>query len=139
MPDASYPFLSDRWISAARKVRDEFMVAAGEPPRLRMNVVVNGVPFGDGDLDAHLDTTEGHVSLELGHLDAPDVTVSTDYETAKTIFVEQDPNAAMQSFFAGKVRVQGDLAKLLAFQAMTSGNEETGRAISERLRAITAS
>ncbi len=54
--------------------------------------------------------------MELGELDDADVTVTTDYDTAKAMFVDQDPAVAMQSFMTGKIKVQGDMMKLMAMQ-----------------------
>ncbi|HWH34935.1 MAG TPA: SCP2 sterol-binding domain-containing protein [Acidimicrobiales bacterium] len=111
---ASYPFLSDDWIEEVRKVRDEYRGQAqtsGEP--VRMNQVITDVPFGEGVMQAHLDTTSGELEMELGHLEAPDVTLTLDYASARQIFVDQDRDAAMQAFMAGKIKVQGDMTKLL--------------------------
>jgi putative sterol carrier protein len=112
----SYPFLSDEWIAEARKIRTEVAdpQVAASPASVRMNQVITDVPFGSGRLDAHLDTTSGTLEMETGHLENPDVTVTLDYETAKAIFVDGTMEAGMKAFMEGKVRVQGDMAKLIA-------------------------
>ena len=114
-----YPFLSDEWIAAARSIREEHgSIGTPLPNNIRMNQVITEVPPGDRTVDAHIDTTSGNLEMELGHLESPDVTVTLDYETAKSFFVEGATEAGMQAFtsafMGGKVRVQGDLAKLLA-------------------------
>jgi putative sterol carrier protein len=76
------------------------------------------VPFGEGSMDAHIDTTGGEMSLDQGHLDGPDLTVTVDYATAKAIFIEQDQQASMQAFMGGKIKVQGDLTKMMAMQTV---------------------
>jgi putative sterol carrier protein len=113
-----YKFLTDQWVAEARKVREEF-AGKGKPPAhsVRMNQVITDVPFGDGTVNAHLDTSGGEVEVDLGHLESPDLTVTLDYETAKTIIVDQDPQAGMQAFMAGKIKVQGDMTKLMAMQS----------------------
>ena len=63
-----------------------------------------------------MDTTEGEIEMDLGHLENPELTVTLDYDTAKAIFVEQNPQAGMQAFMAGKIKVQGDMTKLMAMQ-----------------------
>src|SRR3954462_4376309 len=90
--------------------------AGAAPPAasVRMNQVITEVPFGDGKLDAHLDTSSGTLEMETGHLENPDVTVTLDYVTAKAIFVDGTMEAGMKAFMDGKVRVQGDMAKLIA-------------------------
>ena len=115
-----YKFLSDEWVAEAKKVREEF-AGKGNPPAhaVRMNQVITDVPFGDGTINAHVDTSGGEVDMELGHLDNPDLTVTLDYATAKAILVDGNPQAGMQAFMAGKVKVQGDMTKLMAMQTAT--------------------
>src|SRR5215212_12034641 len=112
-----HPFLSAEWMAEAKAIRARH---AGETTKiaqvLKINQVVTGVPFGDGTVESYLETSSGDVAMDLGRLDDADVTVTTDYETAKAIFVEQDPAAAMQAFMTGKVQVQGDMMKLMALQ-----------------------
>jgi len=83
---------------------------------IRMNQVITGAPFSDEDILAYMDTSDGELKMELGALDSPDLTVTVDYDTAKAIFVEQNPQAGMQAFMAGKIKVQGDMTKLMAMQ-----------------------
>ncbi|HUZ19728.1 MAG TPA: SCP2 sterol-binding domain-containing protein [Acidimicrobiales bacterium] len=130
-----HAFLSQEWIEAARAIHAEH--AGAEPPAVsvRMNLVVEGVPFGGGQLDAHVDTSSGVVDVELGHLDAPDVKVNLDYDTAKSVLVDGDAQVAMQAFMAGKVRVEGDMTKLLAFQSAPPSPRQA--LIAEQVRAIT--
>lgn len=116
---AKYPFLSEEWVAAARRIYAGAGVAldagASATP-VRVNLVVTEVPFpehAEKPIDAHLDTTGGKVAIDTGHLPEADVTVSMDYETARTLFVGGDVQAVMQAFLAGRVRVAGDLSKLL--------------------------
>jgi len=113
-----YPFLSDDWLEEARKIRAEYAGRASAMGHsVRMNLVVTEVPFGDTDIDAHMDTSSGELILETGHLDAPDLKVTVDYDTAKAILIEGNPQVGMQAFMAGKVKVEGDMAKLMALTA----------------------
>jgi hypothetical protein len=133
-----HEFLSDEWIEAARRIRDEHAADVPAPPPIRMNLVVTEVPFGSETLHAHVDTTSGSVHLEQGHLERVDVTVSTDYRTSRSIFVEQDPTAAMQAMFEGRIRVQGDLSKLLALQAGAAAPDDTAKLVARKIKEITA-
>jgi hypothetical protein len=132
---STYPFLSDEWITEARRIREEYESGAAVPHQVRMNLVITEVPFGDGPIDAHLDTSEGAVRLDLGHLDPADLKVTVDYVTAKSILVEGNPQAGMQAFMQGKIKVEGDMAKLMALQTVPpdAGAQE----IAQRLRDIT--
>ncbi len=135
-----YPFLTDEWIAEARRIRDEYADRAPQAPIIRMNLVVTEVPFGDGTIEAHLDSTDGKLDLETGHLESPEVSVSTDYATTKALFVDQNPSAAMQAFMTGKIRVQGDLTKLMALQptGLTPEAAEVAQEIAQRIKKATA-
>ena len=114
---AKYMFLSDEWVEAARAIREAHADTETPPAHsMRMNQIITDVPFGDGVVESHMDTTDGHLKMDLGHLENPDLTVTLDYATAKAILVDQDPQAGMQAFMAGKIKVQGDMTKLMAMQ-----------------------
>jgi putative sterol carrier protein len=68
-----------------------------------------------------------------GFTDGADLTMSTDMDTARAVFVSGDQQAGMQAFMAGKVRVQGDMTKLMMQQGQ-GGNP----ALTEALQSITA-
>ncbi len=113
-----YKFLTEEWVAAAKDIREQH---AGESPAVphlvRMNQVIVEVPFGDGEIQAHMDTSEGEMKMDFGHLDNPDLTVTLDYATAKAILVEGNPQAGMQAFMSGRIKVDGDMTKLMAMQA----------------------
>ena len=134
----AYPFLSDAWIAEARAIRDRLGAgSAPAAPPVTVNLTVTGVPFGTGTVESFIDTTSGEVVLDLGQLDAPDVSLTTDYDTARAIFVTQDPAAGMQAFMAGKVVVQGDMMKLIVLQSMSVA-DDTAREISQAIQQMTA-
>ncbi|MCK4176352.1 SCP2 sterol-binding domain-containing protein [Aciditerrimonas ferrireducens] len=133
----SYPFLSDQWVAEARRIRDELAgPRPAVPHQVRMNLVVTEVPFGEDPVHAHLDTSSGLVELDLGHLADPDLTVTVDYQTAKAILVDGNPQAAMQAFMAGKVRVDGDMSKLVLLQTLPP--DPAAAELAQRIRGITA-
>jgi putative sterol carrier protein len=84
-----------------------------------MNQIITEVPFGDGTIEAHMDTSGGEMTMDMGHLENPDLTVTLDYVTAKAILVDGNPQAGMQAFMAGKIKVQGDMTKMMALQSGT--------------------
>src|SRR3954452_9662020 len=120
----------------AKKIREEF-AGKGSPPAhaVRMNQVITDVPFGDGSLNAHMDTSGGDVDFDMGHLENPDLTVTLDYETAKAIIVDQNPQAGMQAFMAGKIKVQGRMTKLMSMQS--AQRDPVAQQVAERIKAIT--
>ena len=134
----AHAFLSPDWMAAARSLRDTMPLPATAPPvAVRMNLVVTDTPF-EADVLGHIDTSEGEVVIEDGHLEGPDLTVTVDYATARAIFIDQDAAAAMQAFMGGRIKVDGDLSKMLAMQASAAAPDENAQALSDALRAITA-
>jgi putative sterol carrier protein len=134
----AYPFLSPDWMNAARALRETMPRPDTAPPvAVRMNLVVTDTPF-DSDVQGHVDTTDGEVVIEDGHLDGPDLTVTVDYETARAIFIDQDAAAAMQAFMGGRIKVDGDLTKMLAMQASAAAPDANAQALADALRDITA-
>ncbi len=133
---AQYPFLSDEWLEAARAIRAEY--GEGGVPiahSLRMNLVISDVPFGDGTVHAHADTSSGELVLDTDHLETVDLTVTLEYAIAKAILVEGNPQAGMQAFMTGKIKVEGDISKLMALQA--GGIDPAAGEVAARIQAIT--
>ncbi len=135
-----HPFLSDEWLYEARRIGEEYggQLDAGEY-LVRMNQVITDVPFGAGTVHTHIDSSSGTMEMETGHLQDPDVTVTLDYETARSIFIEGNRDAGMQAFMAGKIVVQGDMTKLLlAMQQQQVTPDPRAAEIHQRIQAITA-
>jgi putative sterol carrier protein len=133
---ATYPFLSDDWLTEARVIRADFNgKGATIEHSIRMNLVIGEVPFGKGTVEAHVDTSSGELVLDTGHIESVDLTVSLDYDVAKAILVEGNPQAGMQAFMAGKIKVEGDIAKLMALQSITP--DPAAAEIAARILAMT--
>lgn len=112
-----YPFLSEEWVDEARRIYGRALeatpVIAGGDFTARVNLIVTDAPFSARPVQAHLDTSAGRLQIDTGHLERPDVTVSMDYATARSLFVAGDGATLMQAFLGGRIRVDGDLSKLL--------------------------
>ena len=133
---ATYQFLSDDWLTEARVIRADFNgKGATIEHSIRMNLVIAEVPFGKGTVEAHVDTSSGELVLDTGHIESVDLTVSLDYDVAKAILVEGNPQAGMQVFMAGKIKVEGDIAKLMALQSITP--DPAAAEIAARILAMT--
>ena len=135
----THAFLSTEWMDAARAIREKY---ADQVPEIdaviKINLSIMDVPFDENTVNAYFDTSSGKLQLELGELEVPDATISTDYETAQALFVEQDQTVAMQAFMAGKIKVQGDMMKMMAMQTAIPSNEFTDT-IAAEIKSITAS
>lgn len=137
-------FLSPEWIVEARKIRDDYADRApAVTEEVRANLVITDAPFAVGEIAGHVDTTGGSISVDEGHIDDPELTVKTDYATAKTLFVDRDQAAAMEAFMMGKVLVTGDVSRVLAFASTpppTNADElALANEIATRLSEITVS
>ena len=135
---AKHPFLSDDWLAEARRIGDEYRDLDAGEYLVRMNQVINEVPFGEGTIRTHIDSSSGTMEMETAHLEEPDVTVTLDYETARSIFVEGNRDAGLQAFMAGKIVVQGDMTKLLlALQQEQVAPDPRAAELHRRIQEIT--
>jgi putative sterol carrier protein len=125
-----HAFLSDEWFDAAKKVIDEHANDGPPAPNLVMNLEVED---GGSKTEFHMGSRDGNTMFGKGHSDSADLTLSTDLETARAVFVDNNPAAGMQAFMSGKVRIQGDMTKLMMAQGQ-GGNPK----LNEALQAITA-
>jgi hypothetical protein len=129
----AHAFLSDEWFDAVEGLRDE----APEPPEamkdLVINVLVEGGP--DGDREIHMNGGQ----FERGLADGAPTKLTVPYDTAKALFVEGNPQAAMQAFMSGQIKVEGDMTKLMAMQGggMATPSAEQ-KAFQDKVQALTA-
>ena len=130
----TFVFLSDEWFDAVRRIVDEREVVLPAGGSVRMNVVVTSTPFA-ADRHLHFDTTDGEPIWGLGHLTTVDLTLTTDYDTARDLLVGADLQIVMQALFEGRVKIQGDLTKLMSAQASGGGPATPG--LAEALSEIT--
>lgn len=111
-------WLTQEWLDETRKM------AEGQPERpgasARMQYVVTGGP--EGDISYYWVLEDGRIKeSKLGVLDDAEVTLTTGYEDAKKIQKgELDANAA---FMQGKVKVTGNMAKVMALLPITNSPE----------------
>jgi len=128
-----YPFLSDDWFTAAKAIRDE----AGDigPPggnEITLNVTVVEGPMGD---------TEMHLAngvFDRGHVDDAPTKATVPYDVARALFVDGNPQAAMQAFMNGQLRIEGDISKIMAVQGAAMSPSPEQLHLQQRLREITA-
>jgi putative sterol carrier protein len=112
----AYAFLSDDWLREVRRVVDEHGIEVPDGVDVTLNLVVTETPFEE-DRRVHLAVQRGAAVWSAGQLADADLTLTTDYDTARAIFMTGDPQSALQAFMEGKVKIQGDLTKLMAAQA----------------------
>ncbi len=107
-------FLSPEWaeaFKAALSADPTFREGiAGQRVRLQ-NVItdVNG-----GEVRYWVRIEDGEVDLGLGDIEAPDATVTQSYETA--VALAKGEIEQVSAFMTGKLKVSGDLIKLMGLQ-----------------------
>ena len=140
MSQAEHPFLSPEWIAAMTQLRDEF---SGDVPEASVQVTINinieGSPHHpEGPILAHVDTSKGQMMIDNGHMDSPELTITVDYETARTMFISRDPSAVMEAFFKGKILVEGDASKLPMLLAQNMQPTPEALDLMAKVEALTA-
>lgn len=131
-----HEFLSDDWINAAKAIRDKYASEiTTKPPAIKMNQVITETPGGE-DIKMYLDTSSGEMVMDKGELPDADVTITLPYDVARKQMVDQDQAAAMQAFMSGKVKVQGDMMKLMGMQGM--GADPVTAKINDEIKEMTA-
>ncbi len=132
---SKYPFLSPEWIDAAKEIYDSSGAGASGVPAIKMNQVITDVPFGEGNIDAHMDSSSGGMQMDLGHIEGAEVKITVPYSVAKAIFIDGNPQAGMQAFMAGQIKVEGDMTKLMAMQGASP--DAAAAAIQQQIKDIT--
>lgn len=132
---ATYPFLSDDWFTEVEKLVATLGAEAPANQNVKLNLVVTETPF-ERDVQFHMGADDGKALFGRDHLEVVDVTLTTDYGTAREVFVAGNPSAGMQAFMAGKVKVQGDMTKLMAAQG--TGGPAGSEALQQAIQDVTA-
>ncbi len=131
----AHEFLSDDWMEAAKAIRDKYAADVPKLPSIKMNQVITEAP-GGSDIKMFMDTSSGAMVMDKGELPDAEVTLTVPYDVAKKQMVDQDQAAAMQAFMSGKVKVQGDMMKLMSLQGM--GADDASKKIADEIKEMTA-
>lgn len=103
----AYPFLSDEWFDAVEALRDRAPAAPEEVADIAVNMVVTGGPGGDRTL---------HFAggrFDRGLVEGAPTTVTVPHRVARSMLVDLNPEVAMNAFFMGEIRVEGDITRLI--------------------------
>lgn len=113
----SVKFLSEEWadeVTRAVNENEAFQKAAGSQVAKIQNVVATP----DGEKKYFFTLEGGRAHLAIGEIESPDATISQDYQTAMALAKNELSGTA--AFMSGKVRVSGDLMKLMQMQGLFS-------------------
>ncbi len=129
-----YEFLSDAWFDKV----EQMVAAAGDlqiPAAMKsvaVNVTITGTG-GDTNGERKLFMKDG--LFVRGHQDAP-TTLTLAVELARRIFIDADAAAGVQAFLEGQIKVDGDLAQLVAMQTVEPS--EPQKQLTLQIAAVTA-
>jgi putative sterol carrier protein len=113
----SVKFLSEEWAEEVTKAvngNEAFQAAA----RNQAARVQNVVSTPEGEKKYFFTLEGGRAQLSMGEIDGPDATISQDYQTAMAL--SKNELSATGAFMSGKIRVSGDLMKLMQMQGVFS-------------------
>jgi putative sterol carrier protein len=110
-------FLTEEWaeeITKAINSNEAFQQAAGNQAAKIQNVVTTP----EGEKKYFFTLEGGQAQLTVGEMEAPDATISQDYATA--VALSKSELSGTAAFMSGKIRVSGDLMKLMQMQGVFS-------------------
>jgi hypothetical protein len=125
-----YPFLSPEWFAKVA----ELTAAAGdlEVPQAMKDVVVNlSIQVSGGEVALCLDRG----IIRSGHAEEPDVRMQMPQDYAYKILVAGDWSAGMKGYIARKIRLQGDMRKMIPLQLYKPSRTQT--ALREAIQRLT--
>ena len=108
-------FLSEEWAQEATDAlnsHEGFKNAIGAAD---LGIQFNTTDTPDGEVDYYLSTSGGVATMAIGTLEGADVTVKQNYDTAAAI-AKGELNT-QTAFMTGKLKVSGNLAKLMMHQS----------------------
>ena len=123
-------YLSQEWLDETRKLAENQPVRPGATARIQY--VTTGAP--EGDIKYYWVLEDGKIlDSQVGEIDDSDFTLTMTYDDAvKVQKGELDANAA---FMQGRMKVSGNMAKLMSLLPLTNSPEY--RALQEEIRGIT--
>ena len=123
-------FLSSEWFTKVSELR----TAAGPmelPAQIQESIINVTLTDLEGGKNIHI--AAGEFIEE--HNDSAEVTIGLTSDLLRKLFLEMDTQAGMQAFFAGEIKVEGDVSKLMELQSYQP--DEKQKALMDQIIAIT--
>lgn len=108
-------FLTDEWAEAVQRALNEsdtFKSAIGSQTA-KLQQVITGP---DGEQRYWFKLEAGQAFLGIGDVEGPDATITQDYESA--VQLARGELTGTAAYMSGKLKVQGDLMKLMMLQGV---------------------
>ena len=112
-------YLTEEWLDAAQRAveADAALADATRDVHLTVQQVITGGP--DGDVAYHVAVADGTVRIVTGNAREANITFIQNWETATA--VGRGELSAQGAFMTGRIRVRGDLPKLVEYGNMFGG------------------
>ncbi len=124
-------FLSDEWFAKVKELTESARDL--EVPKAMRDVTVNlTIASGGGEVTMSM---RGGV-IGKGHVQGPDVEMAMPEEYALAILVRGDWSAGMKGWVARKIRVSGNMRKLIPLQVYSPTSSQ--EALRKEIEAITS-
>lgn len=107
-------YLSEEW---AKEVTNRFqsteaVTNAAKGQNVTIQQIVTEAP--GGDVKYYFKIADGTPEVAIGEVDSPEATITQSYETS--IAVDKGELNAQNAFMQGKLKIQGNLMKLMSMQ-----------------------
>ena len=121
-------FLSDEWFNKVLELKSA--MGDMEIPAQLKTLVLN-VTVQDGDKNIDMCMNAGNI--QKGHVAGAPTKMTLPKDLALRLFIENDKSAGMQGFMAGKIKIEGDMSKMMAMQSVqpTAQQEDLRKKIVE--------
>ena len=119
-------FLSEEWAEQVKQTlqsNEQLKSSAGSMTARIQQVVTKP----DGEVRYWFKLENGDVDLGTGDIDNPDATITQDYDTAAALAKGELTGTA--AYMSGKLRVSGDLMKLMQLQGLVNTIPEATKSI----------
>ena len=122
-------YLSDEWFTKVDELAEEVNLEVTEAGKaIKFNFTITS---DDGDVDY---CVEGGM-MKKGHIDDATTKLIVPRDFAYKMFILQDQAAGMAAFSSGKLKVEGDMSKLMALQSMQP--TESQKLLGEKIKEMT--
>ena len=119
-------YLSDEWaksVTEAVNAHDAFkQQATGKNVKLQYVIAT-----AEGEVKYYTELKDGQATVGIGEIDDPEATLSSDYDTSAALY--RNELNATAAYMSGKLKIQGDLMKLMQLQGIVNTIPEATKEI----------
>jgi putative sterol carrier protein len=125
----SVKYLSDEWFAKIDELAKEVNL---EVPAAMAGMKVNMTITSDqGDVKFSMNGGK----IQKGHLDDASTKITVPRDLAFKMFVKEDKQAGMQAFMSGKMKIEGDMSKMMAMQSIQPTASQ--KLLQEKIKEVT--